>query len=75
MRTWLQELRTSKGYTQQKMADKLGVTVQYYNFIEAGKRQMQLDLVMASKLSNIFKISLKKINEYEEALREQKKGS
>ena len=30
--------RASKGYTQEKMAEKLGITKEYYNMIENNKR-------------------------------------
>lgn len=74
MREWLRSLRVGKGYTQQAMADKLGVSVQLYNFIENGKRQDTLNLQTASKISDIFRISLKRIREYEEALKEKTKS-
>lgn len=69
MRNWLKDIRDSKGYTQQHMANLLGVTVQQYNFIENGKRQQDLNLSTASKLSDIFEIPLSTIRNYEEALR------
>lgn len=68
MRTWLKELRKNKGWTQAKVAQKLGVTAAQYAYIEAGKRQADLNLSTASKLADIFKISLSKIRKYEEAL-------
>ena len=69
MRNWLKDIRDSKGYTQQHMANLLGVTVQQYNFIENGKRQQDLNLSTASKLSDIFGLPLFTIRNYEEALR------
>ena len=69
MRNWLKDIRDSKGYTQQHMANLLGVTVQQYNFIANGKRQQDLNLSTASKLSDIFEIPLSTIRNYEEALR------
>ena len=69
MRNWLKDIRDRKGYTQQHMANLLGVTVQQYNFIENGKRQQDLNLSTASKLSDIFEIPLSTIRNYEEALR------
>lgn len=68
MRTWLKELRKNKGWTQAKVAQKLGVTTAQYAYIEAGERQADLNLSTASKLADIFKISLSKIRNYEEAL-------
>ena len=68
MRVWLKELRKNKGWTQAKVAQKLGVTTAQYAYIEAGERQADLNLSTASKLADIFKISLSKIRNYEEAL-------
>lgn len=68
MRIWLKELRKNKGWTQAKVAQKLGVTAAQYAYIEAGERQADLNLSTASKLADIFKISLSKIRNYEEAL-------
>lgn len=65
---WLKELRKNKGWTQAKVAQKLGVTAAQYAYIEAGERQADLNLSTASKLAVIFKISLSKIRNYEEAL-------
>ena len=56
-RKWLKELRTSKGLTQQRMADMLGMSRQYYHLIESGNRKATLDI----ELADIFRISLKKI--------------
>jgi transcriptional regulator with XRE-family HTH domain len=38
MRKRLQEARKAKNLTQQQMADKLGVSLNYYQKIEAGDR-------------------------------------
>lgn len=65
---WLKELRKNKGWTQAKVAQKLGVSATQYAYIEAGQRQADLNLSTASKLADIFKISLSKIRHYEEAL-------
>lgn len=48
-----------------KIAQKLGLSRQAYNFIENGQRQVSLNLSTAEKISKIFKISLNKISEYE----------
>ena len=68
MRVWLKDLRNAKGWTQEIVANKLGVSRQAYAQIEAGERQADLNLSTASKLADIFKISLSKIRNYEEAL-------
>lgn len=68
---WLKELRKNKGWTQAKVAQKLGVTTAQYAYIEAGERQADMNLSTAAKLADIFKISLSKIRNYEEALAEK----
>lgn len=69
MRVWLNNLRKKSGMTQQEVAVKLGVTVQQYNFIENRKRQADLNLSTASKLSDVFNIPLSTIRNYEEDMR------
>ena len=69
MREWLREMRLSKGFTQQKVADELGVSFQQYSFIENGKRQQDMNLSTASKLADLFGITLTKLRELEESVR------
>lgn len=71
MRKWLRELRKNKKWTQAEVAKKLGVTTAQYAYIEAGERQADMNLSTAAKLADIFKISLSKIRNYEEALAEK----
>lgn len=68
MRMWLKELRKNKGWTQAKVAQKLGVTATQYGYIEARERQADLNLSTLIALSEIFKISVSKIIKYERAL-------
>ncbi len=42
MRVYLKRLRSEKNESQQQVADKLGITRQYYNMIETGERQKDL---------------------------------
>ena len=65
MRSWLIELRQKRNLSQADIAKMLGITQSYYSLIENGERQSDLNLSTAEKLSKIFKISLKKIGEYE----------
>lgn len=74
MREWLFEARKAKGLTQLEVAKKLDISEQYYCFIEKGERQKRMDLALASRLSAIFGISVKRIVEMEKEWREQKKG-
>ncbi len=68
MRVWLKDLRNTKGWTQEIVANKLGISRQAYAQIEAGERQADLNLSTLTALSEIFKISVSKIIKYERAL-------
>ena len=58
MRDWLKKLRVKKGLTQGETAKALFVSQQYYSMIEKGQRQVDLSLLMANKISNLFGVSL-----------------
>lgn len=66
-REWLKELRKSKGFTQQRMAEMLGMSRQYYFLIESGGRKAKLDIALAMELSQILGISVKRICDNESA--------
>lgn len=68
MRVWLKDLRNTKGWTQEIVANKLGISRQAYAQIEGGERQADLNLSTLTALSEIFKISISKIIKYERAL-------
>ena len=77
MREWLIALRKNKGYSQEFMGKQLDVTRQQYSYIENMDRQEELRLSVASKIVEIFgqkKITLKKIAEYEEAIKKARKA-
>ena len=38
MRLWLKEIREQKNLTQKQVAEAVGISQQYYQFIEQGKR-------------------------------------
>ena len=65
MREWLKTIRCNNKYTQQFVSDKIGISQQYYNLIENGERQKDLDLSLVLKLSNIFNVSVEWIIERE----------
>lgn len=58
MRLWLRNLREKNHLSQQYVAAQMGITQQYYNFIETGKRQHTLDLNTVVKLSELFNVSV-----------------
>ena len=57
MREWMKEKRTELGLTQQNVADRIGVTKQYYQLIESGKRQKDLCSSLVMNLSSCFNMS------------------
>lgn len=70
MREYLKKLREEHGYTMQAVADKLGISKQYYQRIEVGARQQNMDITLAVKLSDIFGVTIQKIIEEEQAIRQ-----
>lgn len=66
MRKWLYNLRTKRKMTQQEVAAELGMSIQQYNFIETGKRQVDLNLSTASKIAEFFNIALSTIKANED---------
>lgn len=58
MRMYLVSLRKKAHMTQHDVACALGITRQYYQQIESGQRQPKLELLLASKLTNILQTPL-----------------
>ena len=73
MRNWLRNLRKNNHLTQQEIANKMDMSLKTYNLIELGKRQKDLNLSTAIKLSQIFDISLEKIKYFENYEQRQEK--
>ncbi len=65
MREWMKQARKEAGLTMKESADKLGISESYYSMIEQGKRQPNLDMALASKLSQLFNMPLQLIAEQE----------
>jgi len=55
------ELRSQKGWTQKEVAKKIGISRQYYGFIETGQRQKRPNLFLAKKIAEIFETSVDEI--------------
>lgn len=71
MRKWLIELRNKADITQVEMAKKMNLSQSYYAQIEAGERQRNLNLLTATSLAKIFKISVATISKYEQTMKEE----
>ncbi len=65
MREYLLTLRKARNLTQQQLAKKLDISPCYYNQIEKGERQKNMDISIVSKLSTIFNVSVNQIIEFE----------
>lgn len=65
MRAWLKDLRENRALTQAQVAKNLNIKQSYYCEIENGKKQISLNLSMATKLAALFDVSLEDIAEFE----------
>lgn len=71
MRLWLKKLREHNKLSQQQVAEKLNITRQYYQQIEAGDRQQKMDMALSVKLSELFNISISDIVTFEKEFKEE----
>lgn len=69
MRDYLKKLRLNCEMTQQDVAKALEISTQYYQLLESGKRQKKLDLSVATKLSEIFGVTIGFIISNEEKMK------
>ena len=65
MRTWLRDIRAEKGFSQEDMSRKLGVSRPYYSRIEGGYRQQKMSIQMAKKLADALETPIDTILRYE----------
>jgi transcriptional regulator with XRE-family HTH domain len=56
---YLHELRTTNGYSQKKVSDKLGIDISLLSKIEHGERQVQGH--MLKPIADLFKLNYKQI--------------
>ena len=71
MREYLKAMRSERGLTLQNIADKLGITKQYYQLIENGERQQNMDITLACKIADVMGVSLTDIVENERMMKER----
>lgn len=64
IRSKLKDYRLERGYTQEELADRLGVTRQTIIAIEQGKYQPTLHL--ASRCAKLFRVSIEDIFSFED---------
>ena len=65
MRKYLRDIRKKLRLSQQSVAEKLGITSQYYSLIENGDRQQKMSIDFLVKLSDIFQVPLAELIEME----------
>lgn len=70
MRDYLKKLRTEKGLTMQDVADRFGISKQYYEMIESGERQKRMDVTLLTKIAGLFEVSIESIVAEEQKLLE-----
>lgn len=67
MREYLKRLREEKQMSMQDVADKIGISRQYYQMIEYGERQKKMDITLVKKISDVFNVPLSEIISEEQA--------
>lgn len=65
MREYLKNAREALGYTQSDVANKLGISQNYYCDIENGLRQRELKATIALALSEILNIPINDLLKHE----------
>ena len=63
VREWLRTLRGDRSTTD--IAKELGISQQYYSYIENEERQKKMDLQLCKKISKLFGVSVADIVEFE----------
>lgn len=69
MREYLLTLRKEKNLTQKELARKLDVSESYYNQIENGERQKNMDISLINRLAVVLEVPITTIIEQESQLR------
>lgn len=69
MREYLLALRKEKNFTQKEIARKLDVSESYYNQIENGERQKNMDISLVNRLAVVLEVPITTIIEQESQLR------
>lgn len=69
----LKELRTKKGFTQDAVADKIGLTRQAISGYESGKRQPGIDILM--QLAALYEVDIESILYGKKDVQKQKRAA
>ena len=73
VRAYLIEAREKAGLTQQDVANRIGISRQYYQMVETGERQKRMDLSLAGGLSVVLNIPIAEIVQRECAAQESER--
>lgn len=73
VREYLIEAREKAGLTQQDVANRIGISRQYYQMVETGERQKRMDLSLADGLSVVLNIPIAEIVQRENAAQESER--
>lgn len=73
VREYLIEAREKAALTQQDVANRIGISRQYYQMVETGERQKRMDLSIAGGLSVVLNIPIAEIVQRESAAQEPEK--
>lgn len=73
MRNYLKIFRSEKNISQGELADRIGISQNYYCYIENGERQQNISLELLQKLSKALEIPLEELirqeNQYKQDLK------
>lgn len=61
MREYLVNYRKQSDFSQHYVAKELGISSQYYQMIENGTRQKNMNITLVSKLSDVFHVPMQEI--------------
>lgn len=67
MRDYLKDLRDSNGMTQEKLAEAIGISQNYYSCIENGIRQSEIKLSTLTNIAKVFGVPIDKLVSMENA--------
>lgn len=73
VREYLIEAREKAGLTQQDVANRIGISRQYYQMVETGERQKRMDLSLAGGLSVVLNIPIAEIVQRESDAQESER--
>ena len=73
MREYLKKIRNQKNISQDQLSDKIGISQNYYCYIENGERQQDISLGLLQKLSSALEVPLDDLiqaeNQYKQGLK------